>query len=437
MIRPTSRAVWLIASGVPASLFLIALDPDLWPFALALLAAAAAALVADHLQAARPLDLKIETSLPDVLEIGVPKRLGISVDAGRVRRPDWLELTIDAGDLVQTIPWKRIDMPAAGAVDPGLCLAAHRRGVSDAVVLWLRWQGAFGLSWRHREIEIGEKVTILPDAGAARKLGIQLRNRHSDPGLSGRNPLGAGTEFEALREHMQGMDGRAIDWKHSARHRKLFSKECRPESNHRIVLSVDCGYLMRAPLAGIPRLDHAVRAALAMIYAALAAGDRAGLYGLGAMPGAYVEPVAGLARFPLLRRAAADLDYRSEETNFTLGLAHLGTRLKHRALVVLMTDFIDATSAELMVESLGRMTRRHLVLFVALADPNLKRTAEKLPGTVDDIARSVIASDLLRDRGLVIERLKRRGVHCLETRPDQLVTSLVSRYLGIRRLELI
>ncbi len=429
--------VGLTAAVLPASLFLIALDQAFWPFALALLAAAMASLVADHIQSARPLDLKIEASPPDVLEIGVPKGLGITVDVGRVRRPDWLELTVDAGDLVQTLPWKRIDMPVMGAVEPGLSLAAHRRGVSDAVVLWLRWQGPFGLCWRHHEIEVAEKVTILPDAGAARKLGIQLRNRHSDPGLSGRNPLGAGTEFEALREHMRGMDGRAIDWKHSARHRKLLSRECRPESNQRIVLSVDCGYLMRAPLAGMPRLDHAVRAALAMIYAALAAGDRAGIYGLAAMPGSYVEPVAGLARFPLLRRAAASLDYRSEETNFTLGLAHLGTRLKHRALVVLITDFIDATSAELMVESLGRMARHHLVLFVALADPDLSRSAKKLPDTVDDIARSVIASDLLRDRRLVIERLQRRGVHCLEARPDQLVASLIARYLDIRQLELI
>ena len=437
MIRPTSRMVGLTASALPASLLVIGIDQALWPLALALLAAVMAALVADHVQAARPLDLKIEASPPDVLEIGAPSRLGITVDTGRVRRPAWLELTVDAGDLVETIPWKRIDMPVAGTVEPGLSLAAHRRGVSDAVVLWLRWQGPFGLSWRHHEVELAEKVTILPDASAARRLGIQLRNRHSDPGLDGRNPLGAGTDFEALREHMQGMDGRAIDWKHSARHRKLLSKECRPESNHRIVLSVDCGYLMRAPLAGMPRLDHAVRAALAMIYAALAAGDRAGLYGLAATPGSYVEPVAGLARFPLLRRAAANLDYRSEETNFTLGLAHLGTRLKHRALVVLMTDFIDATSAELMVESLSRMARHHLVLFVALADPALNLAAKKLPDTVDDVARSVIAGDLLRDRRLVLERLQRRGVHCLEARPDQLVAALVARYLGIRQLELI
>ena len=34
--------------------------------------------------------------------------------------------------------------------------------------------------------------------------------------------------------------------------------------------------------------------------------------------------------------------------------------------MVVFTDFTDSTAAELMVESLGRLLRRHLVLFVVL-----------------------------------------------------------------------
>ena len=437
MIKPTPRSVRLIVAGLLVSLLLIALHVDLWTLALAFLAASVAAIVTDHAIATRPRDLQIDAGPPNKLEVGVAKVLDITIDVDKPGRPLWLDLTIDAGDLIRAIPWTRLNMPAEAKAEAKLDLVAHRRGVTDAVVLWLRWQGPLGLCWRSHEAELADAMTILPDASAVRHLGIQLRGRRLDPGRRLLNLRGPGTEFDSLREHQEGMDSRSIDWKHSARHQKLLSKEYQPESNHRIILAVDCGYLMREPLAGIPRLDHAIRATLAMIYAALASGDRVGLFSLGATPGAFIEPVAGLARFPHLRHAAAELDYRSEETNFTFGLAHLGLQLKNRSLVVFITDFVNATSAELMVESLGRMARRHLVLFVALADPGLKTTAERAPNSIDDIAKSIVASDLLRNRQLVIERLKRRGVQCLDALPHDLAPSLIERYLSIKQLELI
>jgi uncharacterized protein (DUF58 family) len=85
---------------------------------------------------------------------------------------------------------------------------------------------------------------------------------------------GEGTEFDSLREYLPGLDPRALDWKSSARHRKLLLREHRAERNHQVVMAVDTGYLMSEPLAGIPRLDHAVNAALLLGFAALKTGDR-------------------------------------------------------------------------------------------------------------------------------------------------------------------
>ena len=48
---------------------------------------------------------------------------------------------------------------------------------------------------------------------------------------------------------------------------------------------------------------------------------------------------------------AAQLDYSTAETNFTLGLTQLSGELEHRSIVVVFTDFSDTTSAELMLEN--------------------------------------------------------------------------------------
>src|SRR5262249_8703513 len=160
-----------------------------------------------------------------------------------------------------------------------------------------------------------------------------------------------------------------IDWKHSARHLKLLSKEFRTERNHQIMLAFDTGYLMCEPLEGIPRLDHAISAGLLLAWISLRQGDLVGTYGFDAAVRQYLQPMRGLASFARVQRATADLAYRHEETNFTLGLAELSQRLKRRALLVLFTDFVDTVTAELLVESLQRVSNRHVVVFVTLRDP--------------------------------------------------------------------
>ena len=73
------------------------------------------------------------------------------------------------------------------------------------------------------------------------------------------------------------------------------------------------------------------------------------------------------------------VDYSDRETNFTLGLTAIGQRLSRRSLIVVLTDFVDTVAAELMMENLDRLSRRHVVVFVALQDPALAATADRAP----------------------------------------------------------
>src|SRR5262249_8169586 len=160
-----------------------------------------------------------------------------------------------------------------------------------------------------------------------------------------------GSEFDSLREYLPGLDHRAMDWKSSARHRKLLVAQFRAERNHQIVLAVDTGRLMREPLAGVPKLDVAVNAALVLGYCGLRWGDRVGLCGFDEKVRGYVAPHGGVSAFPRILHASSQLAYTGAETNFTVGLTELTTRLARRSLVVVLTDFVDVIAAELMLEN--------------------------------------------------------------------------------------
>jgi len=248
---------------------------------------------------------------------------------------------------------------------------------------------------------------------------------------------GVGSEFHSLTDYNRGMDRRSIDWKHSARHGRLIAKEYRTEANNNIVLAIDAGRLMSEPVGGLAKLDRAVAAALLAAFVALKMGDRISLFGFDAQPRVAAGPLSGTGAFGELQALAAQLDYSEDETNYTLALTALAGRLDRRSLVILFTDFVDPTSAELMLRTVGHLIERHLVLFVLPRDTELDGFADAPPADSDAVARAVTAAALLRDRRLVIARLERMGAHIIVAPYDQLGAALVNAYLDIKQRDLL
>ena len=151
-------------------------------------------------------------------------------------------------------------------------------------------------------------VAILPNVRGVRQAALRFVELARVPVRARRcrAHLGEGSEFDSLREYVPGLDPRAIDWKASARHRKLLLREFRAERNHQVVLAIDTGYLMSEPLAGIPRLDHAINAALLLGFVALKTGDRVGLYAFDERVRLFAEPRSGARAFPRLQQRTAD-----------------------------------------------------------------------------------------------------------------------------------
>jgi len=133
----------------------------------------------------------------------------------------------------------------------------------------------------------------------------------------------------------------------------------------------------------------------------------------------------------------AAIENSTDETNYTLGMTRLSESLTRRTLVVLFTDFVDTTTAELMRENLGRLAVHHFVVFVALKDPFLTDVADGEINSTKDISRSVTATELLKERKLLFSRLRRQGVLCLEPDHAHLVGQVIGQYRSIINQELI
>ncbi|MCJ2181556.1 DUF58 domain-containing protein, partial [Novosphingobium sp. 1949] len=315
-----------------------------------------------------------------------------------------------------------------------VALIPARRGTGRIGGVWLRWNGPLGLASRQFSGHWDKDLRVWPNVAAVRSPALQTFLKDAQFGLIARRMRGEGTQFEALAEYHPGMERRRIDWKASARHVHLFAKEYETERNNQIVFAFDCGQAMCEPVQGMPRLDRGVSAALATSYVALKGGDRVALFGFAARPELRTPFVTGSGAFHRLQRAAAGLDYRAQEPNFTLALATLAGQLQRRSLIVIFSDFTDLTSAQLMIESVGRLLKRHVVLFVTLADDELETIAGAAPDSLQELSEAVSADMLLRQRALVLRRLQQMGVDVIEASYATIGPRLIDAYLEIKRL---
>lgn len=437
-MRPSRHLIALVLTLTAATVFVVLWVQDAIWFLAGAWGLLAVTAIADLFLSVPPSRVAADVTVQEQGFVSGSAGLSADIHARRGRLPKSMKAALDVAGPLKAEAFTRpaLDTERRQAATFA-SLHLSRRGRHAIRALWLRWSSLLGLFDIIASIRLDREIAVLPDvspilSGAIRTQMLPLESGQKDMRLRGE-----GSEFHQLREFTPGMDPRSIDWKRSARMRDLVVRETRAERNHQVILCIDSGRLMAEQLAGAPKLDRAINAALAMCWASGLAGDLVGLYSFDSRPRLFLPASPGRAAFPRLQAACAGLRYETQETNHTLGLTHLSGRLKRRSLVVVFSDFVDSITAELMVENIQVLARHHLIVYVALRDPALLALTEPGELTLDAIARSVSARQILHERRAVLEKLSRLGVLCLDSTPEALTTDLVARYIEIKSRELI
>jgi len=437
LIYPTRTAVLAAAAGAPAALLVALRMPDRWYLGLAWPAAVIVLTLIDAVLSLPARRIGVTVDMPRDASVGETVETVITVTAPP-RRLLRVEVALAADPIVTVADEGRATVKlAAGIGAVALPVDTHRRGTAVFPWLWTRWHGPMMLVWREKKLANDTPLKILPDVRPVRDRGARIFQRHALQGLMVQLDRGDGTDFDALVEFRSGMDRRAIDWKQSARHLKLHAKEYRTERNNQIVFAIDSGRQMSEPVGGVPRVDRAVSAMLLTGWVALKLGDRVALHSFDSRPRIASGLISGAGAFVELQHLAAGIDYSGDETNYTYALTTLAARLTRRSMIVMFTEFTDLTSADFMIRAAARLAETHLMLIVVLRDEELEGFVDRAPETADDVTRAVTAAALLKDRLLVLTRLRHLGAHVIESEYDRVADRLVEGYIDLKRRNLL
>jgi uncharacterized protein (DUF58 family) len=298
--------------------------------------------------------------------------------------------------------------------------------------IFLRYHSVLGLWERTKQESADGEVRVYPNLALLERYHLLARSdRLAALGIRRVRHRGGATEFESLREYTHGDDVRQVDWKATARRGRLTVRHREAERNQTVLLLLDCGRLMNATEDGVAKLDHAVNATLLLAHVALARGDRVGLCTFSGKVHEWLVPRGNLAQNRLIAEMLYDLSGDFTESDHGRCLKFVAARHPKRSLLVVLTDFVDATTAADMVAHLQLAARRHVVLFVALKDAFLDRAAMSVPATDRDGFRKAAAVDLLRERAEVLERIRHTGGFVIDAEPGAITPPIINTYLEV------
>lgn len=326
---------------------------------------------------------------------------------------------------------QRLDVPAGERRRLGTTLTPTRRGDRTAAHVTVRSVGPLGLAARQRRHRVPWSVRVLPPFTSRKFLPEKLARLRELDGAVTLNRRGQGTEFDSLREYVDGDDVRSIDWRATARGGDVVVRTWRPERDRRLVCVLDTGRTAAARLGDIPRLDAALDACLLLAAVAARAGDRVDLVAADTVVRASVEKASRGDVLPSLVQAMTPLEPALVESDAQLVVGEVLRRERKRALVVLFTSLDAAPIEHGLLPVVGGLTARHTVVLAAAGDPRVAELAGRR-GDTEAVYEAAAAERALADRRRVTAQLRRGGVTVVDEPADVFASKVADAYLALK-----
>jgi uncharacterized protein (DUF58 family) len=232
---------------------------------------------------------------------------------------------------------------------------------------------------------------------------------------------GQGIEFAEVRAYQHGDDFRSIDWNVSARMGHPFVKTFMEERELTLLLLVDQSGSQHF---GRPHTKAGLSVEVAAVLALAAArhNDRVGALLFADRVEFVVRPAKGRPHALRIIRDLVAFQPRGRGTNLAEALRYAARLLRHRAIVVVLSDF----RAEGWEEPLGQLAARHDVVAITVDEP--RELAVPDAGWVD-LEDAETGRRMLVDtsHAPTRDRLRAAGERLLQDRARKLVQAGVDR----------
>jgi uncharacterized protein (DUF58 family) len=324
----------------------------------------------------------------------------------------------------------RTIVAAAGSVgrDP-FTLLAVRMGPQSWPVVPARLLGPLGLAWWSRNLHPSFQMAVAPDT----LLRARGRPRGNPAGARPRRVIGAGSELHQLREYVQGDSLARIDWKATARARRLVTREFSEDQHLDALVAIDAGRLSKVRAGRLDRFGVYANVVARFAEIVVPNDDRIGLVVFADRPLAVCSPDRGLPAVMRIRTTLARCSVQSAETDPLAAAVRIRSMLQHRGLVVLLTDLDDASVADQLARAVKLLSPPHLVVVAGIRSPEISDLAQREAHDWLDPWVSLAAAEHEARAESQRMLLRKLGTPVIATTEELLEQKVLAQYESLRR----
>lgn len=391
-----------------------------------------AAVFADIFLSRASHQITLERELPQSLSLGSSNLVQLRID-NPLRYPVSITVCDSQPDhlITSELP-VTVVIPAQKPVDIHYRLYPSQRGDARFEAAYLRISSRLGF-WQqlHRSGQ-QQTVKVYPDFATIsqfEKLGLDQQTNQL--GIHVTQRRGQGMDFHQLREFREGDPLRQVDWKATARMKKLISRQYQDERDQDIVFLLDCGRRLRAKDGALSHFDHCLNALLLTAYLATRQGDAVGLMTF-AGPARWYKPAKGHNAVNNLLNQVYDLHSTTDTSDFLSAAESLMERHRKRSLIILMTNVREEDASHLTA-AVKLLTKRHLVMVVSLKEQFLVKRLQQPVESFEDALGYSGCVDYFQRRDHILQTLRDSHVLINDSLPENMHINLANQYLQLKR----
>lgn len=303
-----------------------------------------------------------------------------------------------------------------------------------------------------------QQVKVYPSFLMLHQYELLAASRHLvEFGIKRIRRIGNHTEFEQIKDYVQGDDYRTINWRATARRHQLMINVYQDERSQQIYNVIDKGRVMQQTFNGMTLLDYAINASLVLSYVAMQKEDKAGLITFAEHPESTslgrgqggTSPSLGMGQgwtFVPASRQYGQLQTLLEalysqqttfgESDFSALAAYTNQYVSKRSLMVLYTNFLNRIALQRQLPFFRQLNQRHKLLVVFFEDEELKDYVRQPAEDVEQQFQKVIAGKMVYEKRLIVSTLKQNGIAALLTPPASLSVNIINKYLELKQTRL-
>lgn len=244
--------------------------------------------------------------------------------------------------------------------------------------------------------------------------------------------IGHSLEFEQIKEYVSGDDIRTLNWKATAKRNQLMVNQYIEEKSQPVYAIIDKGRAMQMPFNGLSLLDYAVNATLAVSNAVLRKQDKAGMLSFSDKIEDLIVAEQRNSQMNLISEALYNIKTNFFESDFSKLYAVVKRKITHRSLLILYTNFETMDALKRQLPYLRGLAKNHLLLVVFFKNTELHSLIDTAPSTIQEVYDSIIAEKFMYEKRQIVNELKKYGIQSILTKPENLTSDTINRYLELK-----